>query len=288
MELALGTVQFGLRYGIAGPDSRVPHEQARAILRRAFELGIRTLDTAAAYGDIEQQLLSLTDGLPFRVVSKLPARPAGVAGAQAAGQWAEQQVRQAAGRLGPSLQALLFHRADDLLEPDGQALWQAAAAQCDAHGIRTLGVSVYDPRTLERVCQRFPVALAQVPGSALDQRFALPAPSGARVPLHLRSAFLQGLLLMPEAAAAAKLPAAATALRRWHAWCSERNLDALDAALGVVKGFADVTHCVVGVDRVDQLEAIATAWQRAQPLPAAALSSTDMGVIDPRTWKAAA
>lgn len=287
MELALGTVQFGLRYGIAGPASRVPRDEARAILRRAFELGVRTLDTAAAYGDIEPHLLALTDGLPLRVVSKLPARPPGLAGA-AATQWAAEQVRQSAQRLGGSLQALLFHRAEDLLEADGATLWQAAATQCAVYGVATLGVSVYDPQTLARLRERFPVALAQVPGSALDQRFAQAAPSGSRVPLHLRSAFLQGLLLMPESAATAKLPVAAAALRRWHAWCAERGLPALDAALGVVKGFADVTHCVVGVDRIDQLEAIAAAWQRARPLAAAELASTDLALIDPRRWQAAA
>lgn len=284
MELVLGTVQFGLRYGIAGPGSLVPHEQAKAIVRRAFELGIHVLDTAAAYGDIEQRLLELTDGLPFRVVSKLPPKPPVVGGAAAA-RWAEQQVRQAEQRLGPLLEALLFHRAEDLLESGGETLWQAASDRCDELGVKTLGVSVYDPQTLELVSRRFPVALAQAPGSALDQRFA---EHSARCRLHLRSAFLQGLLLMPETAAVAKLPAAAASLRRWHAWCEERELSALEAALGIAKSFANVSHCIVGVDRLDQLESISAAWQRAQPLLASELATTDVAVIDPRCWKAAA
>ena len=75
MELALGTVQFGLRYGIAGAAGPVPSDQVRAILERAVEFGVRTLDTAAAYGDVEQELAGLIGGLPLSVVSKLPPRP---------------------------------------------------------------------------------------------------------------------------------------------------------------------------------------------------------------------
>ena len=102
MEPAPGTVPFGLQYGIAGRGSAVPADEARIILRRAHDLGIRVLDTAAAYGDIEERLRDLMDGLDFRVLSKLPPRPESVVGASATARWAGEQVRRSRERLGPA------------------------------------------------------------------------------------------------------------------------------------------------------------------------------------------
>ena len=56
MQLALGTVQFGLAYGAVGSGSQVDGATATAILDAAWHQGVRTLDTAAAYGDIEERL----------------------------------------------------------------------------------------------------------------------------------------------------------------------------------------------------------------------------------------
>lgn len=287
MELALGTVQFGLRYGVAGRGTAVPPVEVRAILERAHALGIRVLDTAAAYGDIEPRLAALADGLSFRIVSKLPPCPDGL-NAEAAAAWAIHTLTQSRSRLGPALGAMLFHRAEDLLESRGDALWAACAQFAVTHELR-LGVSTYDFATLERVRTRFPISIAQVPGNVFDQRLRLASLAGdTPLEIHVRSAFLQGLLLMPEAEAAVRVSAAASALTRWHRWCRARGHDALVAALGIVKSLPSVSHCVVGVDDLGQLEAIAAAWLAAPVLVAEDLAVTDPDIIDPRRWAAQA
>ncbi len=282
MELALGTVQFGLRYGVAGRATAVPEAEVRSILASAHALGVRVLDTAAAYGDIEARLAGLAGGHAFRIVSKLAPLPPGMTGADV-GRWAAQAVARARERLGERLGALLFHRAEDLLDAQGERLWNACLQQVAGDGI-ALGVSCYAPATLAQVRERFPVALAQLPGNALDQRLRAAPGAVAGVEIHLRSIFLQGLLLLPEAAAAARVPAAAAMLARWHAWCRERALEPLSAALGVAKGLPGVHQFVVGVDSLEHLEAIASAWRSAEPIKAPELAVDDDAVVDPRRW----
>jgi aryl-alcohol dehydrogenase-like predicted oxidoreductase len=280
MELALGTVQFGLRYGIAGAAAPVPLEEAKAILRRASELGVGVVDTAAAYGCIEAQLAGMISGLPLAVVSKLPPRPAGLTGMEVA-DWTEQHAHRAVRRLGASLAALLFHRAEDLLDEKSEGAWAAAAGVAREHGF-ALGVSAYGSADLLAVRRRHPVALAQLPGNAFDRSMLQAAGPGCT--LHLRSAFLQGLLLMPEAVASQRLPAAGAALKRWHAWCSEHDLSPLVAALGCAKSLP-ASHCVVGVDSLSHLEEVAAAWNQAPVINAPELGVNDPDVIDPRIWK---
>ena len=53
-KIALGTVQFGLDYGINNTRGRIPKDEAFLILSKASEAGISVLDTAAAYGQSEE------------------------------------------------------------------------------------------------------------------------------------------------------------------------------------------------------------------------------------------
>src|SRR5579863_2773388 len=113
MQLALGTVQFGLVYGPSGSKQLLANRDIRAIFNLAFERGVTILDTAPVYGDIESRIGSLCDGLEFRIVSKIPALPNDLDDLKAA-QWALDSAQTSARRLGRKLYALLFHRAEDL------------------------------------------------------------------------------------------------------------------------------------------------------------------------------
>ena len=285
MQLALGTVQFGLAYGIAGKGQAVPEAQVRRILACACEHGVRTLDTAAAYGDIEPRLAGLCGHLLFQVVSKVPAIPDSLAPAEA-GDWAVMQAGQSRQRLGRLMTGLMCHRSDDLLGARGEAVYPALQRWASGEGI-LLGASCYGPQALLALHRLHPLSITQLPGNALDQRLpqTLPAaPPG--LDIHLRSAFLQGLLLMPPGQGGTRVPAAAQALALWHSWCQAQGVSPLVGALSLVKSFHAASTLVIGVESVDQFEDIATAWAQATAASAPELAETDPSVIDPRTWTA--
>lgn len=283
MQLALGTVQFGLAYGIAGSGRQVHADEARRILQSAWSAGVRILDTAAAYGDIEPRLASLCGKLDFQLISKVPAIPDALM-PEAAAAWALSRAEASQRHLGQRLRGLMCHRAEDLMGERGAAVHAALARWAAADSV-TLGASCYDPATLRDLRCQHPIGLAQLPGNALDQRLNLVyGPQDLRPDLHLRSAFLQGLLLMPEAEAARRLPRATSALRSWHAWCAGAGLTPLVGALSVVKSLTSASTVVVGVETLTQFEQIARAWSQARATPAAELAQADPHIIDPRTW----
>lgn len=284
MQLALGTVQFGLAYGIAGSGHAVPHAEARRILDAAWQQGVRTLDTASAYGDIEERLADLCGPHRFRIVSKVPAIPAGLTPAQAA-DWAVASATRSRQRLGERLEALMVHRAEDLLGARGAAVY-AALQQWALESGTALGASCYGPDEMVSVHGQHRLAIAQLPGNVLDQRLPQAFPTAVSdVEIHLRSAFLQGLLLMDAAAGRSRLPVAGAALQRWHAWCQAAEIKPLVGALSVVKSFAAVSQVVVGVETLAQFEDIAHAWSSSMPRPAPQLADSDTAVIDPRSWR---
>ena len=182
------------------------------------------------------------------------------------------------------LYALLFHRAEDLLGERGNHICSLVAEWAKSQEI-LIGASGYDANNIRSLIGTRTLELAQLPGNAFDQRIK-EFPFGARgsPAVHLRSAFLQGLLLLPYDEAAARLPAAKLALERWRQWLKIRGMPQLLGALSVVKGFEAVVACVVGVDNIEQFQQIAAAWNLATPITASELAVDDLQVIDPRQW----
>ncbi len=283
MELALGTVQWGMAYGIAGRQSVVPDKEVRCILEVASRRGVSLLDTAAAYGDIEQRLGHLMNGLPFRVVSKIPPLPC-CDSDQDAAIWAVAKAQKSHDRLGSRLCGMLCHRAEDLSGPRGRLVWRELSAWARSENVR-LGASVYDPSMALDLASDVGIEFTQLPGNVFDQRVALKMPvTPDKLKVHLRSVFLQGLLLMDADLASTRLPVAANALKLWRAWCIERDMSPLVAALSVVKSFAAVSIVVVGVDSQAQFIQIADAWSVAEPIHAPELAQHASIIIDPRLW----
>ena len=284
MELAIGTVQFGLAYGIAGKGQPVAEAEVRRILAMAFERGVRLLDTAAAYGDIEPRLAALCGDLPLRIVSKIPSVPAGLDDDAVA--WVLAAAQRSQERLGDRLATLMFHNADDLLGERGNRIW-AALSDWSRRQRVSIGASCYGPDACRQLWQQHGIAVAQLPANAFDQRLRAATQREHTWPeLHLRSAFLQGLLLMPEADAATRVPAARAALRRWHLWLAEHGWSPLRGALAIAKGLAPARVCVVGVDSAAHLAGILDAWDEVGALHAPELGCDEPEVIDPRSWGA--
>lgn len=284
-RLCLGTVQFGLAYGIAGRSEAVGDEEARAILEVAHTGGIRRLDTAPAYGDVEARLGRLCAGLDFSIVSKIPALPVGCTDDEAVA-FVSRSLDLSRTRLGDKLCGILFHECRDLFGPVGRRAWDAAAQWCSRERVE-LGASTYSPEQLSSLGGQFPVQVCQMPGNAFDQRLTGFAGRFEAVEITLRSIFLQGLLLMAPHAAEERLPAAAAALDRWHRQCSDFGLTPLECALAVAKSLPGAKFCAVGVDGTAHLEQIIAAWDATPPREASELAITDPAIIDPRQWSIA-
>jgi aryl-alcohol dehydrogenase-like predicted oxidoreductase len=281
-KLALGTAQFGLPYGLSGNDRPVTESEVREILRFASSCGVERLDTAAAYGDIEQRLGFLIGDLPFNVVSKIPAISPEIS-EQAALNFVKRAITRSHCRLGGLLTGILFHRIDDIISERGQRIWDTAQEQCRQLGI-ALGVSGYDATDVLELSERLRIEMVQVPGNAFDQRVNRLAGTPRSFEITIRSVFLQGLLLMPQESAVDRLPAAAEAIGKWQTWCAQRAMRPLDGAIAVCKALSDAHFCVIGVDSVRQFEEVVITWSSSAPCLAPELEQTALEIIDPRYW----
>ncbi len=284
-RFALGTVQFGMPYGVANSNGQVSLVETRRVLDFATRQGIDTLDTAIAYGDSEKRLgeVGVSD---WQIVSKLPPLPSGCNDVQ---NWIESSVLGVLDRLRVSqLSALLLHKPDQLLEPHGDALY-AALQRIKSEGLlKKIGVSVYGPEELVPLEKNFSFDIIQAPFNALDRRLAtsgcLSRLRAKGVEVHVRSVFLQGLLLMADDERPRKFDRWQKLWDKWHDWLFDCQISPLQAALAVVLAEEKIDRIVVGVDNVIQLEEIVKAAEKVVPVAPIDLCCEEMDLINPSRW----
>ncbi len=286
-RLALGTVQFGLPYGVANTQGQVNPEQAEVMLGAARDTGIDTLDTAIAYGEAEE-LLGRIGVTGFRIISKIPAllEPVG-----AVDDWIVDQVEASLERLHvPRLGGLMLHAPDDLLGSHGPAIARGLQRAKDAGLTERIGLSVYSPEQLAKLIDRLPLEIVQIPANVFDRRFAetgwLDRLAMNGVEVHARSAFLQGLLLMQSERVPSKFAPYRTLIDRWHAWLADQaaGMSPVQACLAHVASYAGISRLVVGADSLEQLQDIIEAVSIAPLRAPESLASPATPLINPAQW----
>jgi aryl-alcohol dehydrogenase-like predicted oxidoreductase len=284
-RLALGTVQFGLRYGIANQTGQVTRDEAASILEHAWAAAMDTLDTAIGYGQSEQRLGEIGVGC-WQIISKLPAVPAECTDVAA---WVRESLDGALTRLRvPRLYGLLLHRSQELSAPHGAALYRALVAAREEGKVTRIGVSIYAPEELDALVPRCSLDLVQAPFNILDRRLDssgwLRRLTDAGTEVHVRSAFLQGLLLMSADRRPPRFQRWQTLWDRWHEWLRETQLTPVQACLGFVLSQPEIARVVIGVDSLTQLEEILRAADAPRVTPPPQLASADLSLIDPSRW----
>lgn len=289
MKLSLGTVQFGLTYGIANQSGQVSLEQACEVVALARANGIADLDTAIAYGDAEARLGQIgVQG--FRVVTKLPPLPDALSiEVTDAGMWAKAHLAASLQRLGvSSVYGLLLHRPADLLSHHGKALLKALQDLRAEGLVQKLGVSIYAPHELESLMPLGRWDLVQAPFNLIDRRLQtsgwLQRLKQDGTEIHTRSAFLQGLLLMPRSAIPSKFAPWTELWDKWHNWLACHSVTAVQACLAYPLAFAEVDRVVVGADNKSQLEQLIGAALSVAPDALPDLGCDDENLINPARW----
>jgi aryl-alcohol dehydrogenase-like predicted oxidoreductase len=263
----------------------VGRAELTAILGRAQAAGIDTLDTAMAYGDSEQRLGEC--GIrQWRAVTKLPELPDSCADVAA---WARKSVYGSLAKLKlVRLGAVLLHRPLQLLGPYGPELQAALFALKDEGLVEKVGISIYGPADLDALWHRIRPELVQAPLNVLDRRLLtsgwMARMQAAGTEIHVRSVFLQGLLLMDTQSRPAMFGRWQPLWDQWARWLSEASVSPLRACLGLALSRPEVSRVVVGVDSLEQLEEVLAATLDTNLVPPSGLACTDADLLDPSRW----
>lgn len=255
-QLMLGTVQFGLNYGIANRSGQPSYETARDILACAYEGGVNCLDTAAAYGTSEEVLgkalveLGIAD--KTIVVSKIYPMAKDFSSTKAADAFVEESVTKSLRRLRLDvLPICLFHREENF------CYIESLLKLKDKGLVRHIGASVMTPEATSVIISSGLAEAVQIPANILDHRFTRSGICGDAkkqgMAVFVRSVYLQGLILMPEDEILPELAEVIPIRRKLQCLADDAGMSLKELAIRYVLSIGGLTCALVGVDSVQQM-----------------------------------
>lgn len=278
-KLAIGTVQFGLDYGINNTDGKVSINEVNNILAYSNEMGIGMLDTAYQYGESEK-ILGKSDIGCFEIITKTRTF--------------EGNINDVIDGFYTSLEnlnlikidGLLIHNIKDIHHKNFDNFFERLVLLKDEGLINKIGFSIYTMEQLDLILNRFDFDLIQLPLNVFDNRLInshrLEIIKKRGIEIHARSIFLQGVLLNFN-----NLP------KYFISWSQEfsnyqdlvkkSSMTLLEYALNYVLNISEIDRVIVGVNSKVQLEEIINSIRL--PNRYEAFPINDHNLLNPSLWK---
>jgi len=250
-KLILGTVQMGLNYGINNNFGKISFENSCAILSKAFELGIDTLDSAEAYGNAHQVIGDyhrLNPNIKFKVVTKIPHNTVL--------DKIDEKIRTYIEDLKVDyLEVLMFHSFDSY--KNNRQIIEVLKDLKSLGIIKHIGVSVYTNDQIEALLLDDDITVVQMPFNLLDN-VSIRGDLMNRLKekgkiIHTRSAFLQGLFFKEHSDNNPIFHKLSNELIAIKNIANEANICISKLALSYCLNQDTIDQVLIGVDSVNQL-----------------------------------
>jgi len=292
-KLGIGTVQFGLPYGITNIDGQLDRGEAAEILNLAHEYGVRVLDTAHLYGDAERVIgdcLRLNGTRDFDIVTKTPAFHGGPINDDSL-ETLRATFDDSLSDLGVDrVYGLLVHHAEDLLCEGGEQIFECLVRWQQQGRCQRIGASVYSREQIDLLLARYPIDLMQMPFNVFDQRLlhdgTLDRLKTRGIEIHVRSIFLQGVVIAEPAQLPDRFQRFRNLLERYGETTKEHGCTRLSGALDFIRGITEIDNAIVGVSSLSEFREILENYDRPVRgnIDYMSFACSDEKLINPMCW----
>jgi aryl-alcohol dehydrogenase-like predicted oxidoreductase len=252
-KLILGTVQFGLKYGINNTIGKPKKEEVLSLLKVAYNSGIRLLDTAEAYGNAHQLIGNYhkkQDNFKFKIITKFPH--------QIKHNLIKSKVLEYIDLMNVNtLDVMMFHSFDSF-QSNYNSLDTLNELKSEGL-IKNIGVSVYTNDQLKSLLNEDLITVVQLPFNLLDN-FNVRGDLINQLKIkgkviHIRSAFLQGLFFKKSSDVISVVQALKPHLKTLNKIVKKQGCSMEELALSYCIKQKNIDNVIIGVDSISQLNA---------------------------------
>ena len=195
MKIALGTANFGQKYGLIKKKS--PKKEIIKILNLCKNNNIKLIDTAINYGDTETEL-GKYDLSFFKICTKLPKIP--YSKKKDVENWVTKNINQSLKNLNlKKIDYVLMHSTDQLKLERSRIAYNVLHDLKKKNIIKKIGYSIYSTIELKKFYKKYKPDVIQAPYNVFDRRIKntgwLKKLKKEKVEVFGRSIFLKGLLI---------------------------------------------------------------------------------------------
>ncbi len=249
MKFVIGTVQWGIKYGISN-DSGIPKDiEIKKILNYANKNKISYLDTASVYGNSEKRIGKLSKN-NFKIITKIKSL-------SNKGSIKMELNKSIKNLNSNSIYACLIHDIKEILSNSSK--WNQLKYEKERGKISKIGFSLYNPNELDLIIKKgFIPDIVQLPYSVLDRKFE---PYFRKIrdlgsEIHVRSIFLQGLYFLNVNTLSDYFNPIKKDLIHINKIAEDLNIDLLDLLIQFVLFNNMIDKVIVGIDNLKQLKQI--------------------------------
>lgn len=252
-KLILGTVQFGLKYGISNTIGKPKKNEVLNLLKIAYISGIRVLDTAEAYGNAHQLIGNYhqrEDNFKFKIITKFPhhIKPNLIK---------NKVIEYLNIMYVKNLDVIMFHSFDSF-KSNYKALKILNELRSEGL-INNIGVSVYTNTQLESLINEDLITVVQLPFNLLDN-FSLRGDIINKLKekgkiIHTRSAFLQGLFFKKTTDKLSVVQSLKCHLNFLNQIIKKQGCTMEELALSYCINQNNIDNVIIGVDSKSQFSA---------------------------------
>jgi len=268
-RLVIGTVQLGMKYGIANRTGQPDYKTSESIIKTAWDSGIREFDTAQAYGESEHIIGKVLSSLGINNEVKIASKFHPIINHLNKHNLLKALEKTLSSLRIPSLYRLILHK-EELLDLWNKGLSEILSEFVNSGLVKHLGISVYSPDKAIKAIKTNNISSVQLPSNLLDHRFEnagvfkLAEENGKQI--YIRSIFLQGLLLINSEDLAVKMQFANAVLKRLEIFAKKKGISKKTLSLLYLKKAYPKAKIIVGVETPDQLLDNLKRWRKNLPL----------------------
>lgn len=282
-SIILGTVQFGLDYGISNSSGKTKMDEAFRILSLASEKQITILDTAFAYGDSQDVIGQyhketghfFSINSKFRVDEKISI---------------SDQLHRTLEKLQVDcLETYFYHRCADL---DSSVIHKELSSLKSKGYIKKIGVSIYTNSEFTRAIETKNIDVIQIPFNLLDN-FSKRGPliklgkkQGKEI--QCRSVFLQGLFFMESSTLPLNLKDLIPYIDRLKKLAQKLNVSIGEMALNYSLTQPLIDNVLIGVNTREQLASNLAISELEMPVHIVQeidnIDVKEIGLLNPQNW----
>ena len=284
-KIILGTVQFGLDYGINNTLGKIPIEEIHQILDFAYSKGILTLDTASGYGDSEEIIgtyLAKNPNKRFEIITKINSSETSL----------EEQLKESLRKLKvDKIEVLMLHSFE--LYENFKSQITAFCQKNKGKNFNELGVSVYTNDEIETIISDPNINRIQSPFNLLDnemkrgEKYAKIKSNGKVV--DTRSVFLQGLFFKDTNTLPVILEPLREPLEKLKRIAASESLSIEELAMGYALSMKFIDNVLIGVDSLDQLKknmnVLSNSISKELVEEINSISIENTNLLNPSLWK---
>lgn len=286
-KFILGTAQLGDKYGINNPNASKSKKNSLKILKFAKNFGINAIDLADKYKSY-QSIFKIFKLKEWKVSMKISSN---IINKSYSKNKFENIFFKTLSHLGKKkIEYFFFHNSSDLNSKNGKKVFSYLIDLKKKGLIKKIGISIYAPNELYNLLKNFRFDVIQLPLNIFDRRFCqdkiVKKLQRNKIEVHVRSIFLQGLLLSNKKILKKKYFRNNYSLDAWFNYVKENKKNAVAECLNFVLKKKFVNKIVIGVNKLEHLKLIIKKINSKINIEDLdKFQNHDINLIDPRRWK---